>query len=82
MRLDIDLSRDLSGDPTLYDLTPAEARVMSMLGAGMTSQRAATELGVTESTIKTHLARVYSKTNVARQSKLVKLVGALEMPLL
>ena len=23
MRLDIDLSRDLSGDPTLYDLTPA-----------------------------------------------------------
>ena len=55
---------------------------MSMLGAGMTSQRAATELGVTESTIKTHLARVHSKTNVARQSKLVKLVGALEMPLL
>lgn len=66
---------------TLYDLTPAEARVMAIIGAGMTAQLAATQLGVTENTIKTHLARVYSKTQVSRQSELVKLVGVLESPL-
>lgn len=67
---------------TLYDLTPAEARVMSLVGAGVTASLAAAELGVTENTIKTHLARVYSKTGVARQSELVRLVGALASPVL
>ncbi len=66
---------------TLYDLTPAESRVMAMVGAGMTSQLTATELGVTENTVKTHLARVYSKTDVSRQSELVKLVAALASPM-
>ena len=66
---------------TLYDLTPTEARVMSLLGAGLTANAAALELGVTQNTVKTHLARVYSKTAVSRQSELVKLVGALASPL-
>ena len=66
---------------TLYDLTPTEARVMSLLGAGLTANAAALEVGVTQNTVKTHLARVYNKTDVRRQSELVKLVGALASPL-
>lgn len=66
---------------TLYDLTPAESRVMAMMGAGLTAGAVATELSVTENTVKTHLARVYSKTDVTRQSELVKLVAALASPM-
>jgi DNA-binding CsgD family transcriptional regulator/PAS domain-containing protein len=65
---------------TLYDLTPAESRVMAMMGAGVTAGAAAAELCVTENTVKTHLARVYGKTGVSRQSELVKLVEALAPP--
>jgi DNA-binding CsgD family transcriptional regulator len=65
---------------TLYDLTPAEARVMAMMGAGVSTAFAAEQLNVTENTVKTHLARVYSKTGVTRQSEMVKLVGALAPP--
>ncbi len=65
---------------TLYDLTPAEARLMVMMGDGVSTAHAAQRLNVTENTIKTHLARVYSKTGVARQSELVKLVSALAPP--
>ncbi len=54
----------------LYDLTPTEARVMSLLGAGLTANAAAMELGVTQNTVKTHLARVYSKTAVPVQAAL------------
>lgn len=65
---------------TLYDLTPAESRVMSMVGGGLAAGLVATQLSVTENTVKTHLARVYSKTGVSRQSELVKLVCQLASP--
>lgn len=65
---------------TLYELTPAEARVMSMMGGGLAAGLVAAQLSVTENTVKTHLARVYSKTGVARQSELVKLVCQLASP--
>lgn len=65
---------------TLYDLTPAESRVMALIGEGVSTTLAAQQLNVSENTVKTHLARVYSKTGVSRQAELVKLVCALALP--
>jgi DNA-binding CsgD family transcriptional regulator len=63
-----------------YRLTPAELRVLlSTVDAGSVPQ-AAEALGVAESTIKTHLHRIFSKTGTARQIDLVKLLAAFANP--
>jgi DNA-binding CsgD family transcriptional regulator len=41
----------------------------------------ASVLGVSESTVKTHLQRVFDKTGANRQADLVKLVGSYMNPL-
>jgi DNA-binding CsgD family transcriptional regulator len=41
----------------------------------------ATALGISSSTVKTHLGRVYDKTGAARQADLVKLVAGFSSPL-
>jgi DNA-binding CsgD family transcriptional regulator len=66
---------------TLYDLTPSEARVMALVGSGLTTLASAGQLHVTENTVKTHLARVYQKTGATRQSELVQIVSALAPPM-
>jgi DNA-binding CsgD family transcriptional regulator len=65
---------------TLYDLTPSEARVLLKIGEGQTVTAAALELGVSENTVKTHLARVFQKVGVNRQPDLVAIVAALRPP--
>jgi DNA-binding CsgD family transcriptional regulator/PAS domain-containing protein len=66
---------------TLYDLTPSEAKVMSLAGAGSTTSSIAVKLGVSENTIKTHLSRVFGKTGVNRQIDLSQLVNSLSPPI-
>jgi DNA-binding NarL/FixJ family response regulator len=41
----------------------------------------ATALGVAETTIKTHVSRVFEKTGAGRQADLVKLVAGFSTPL-
>jgi DNA-binding CsgD family transcriptional regulator len=65
---------------TLFDLTPAEARIFLSVGQGKTSSEIASALAITESTVKTHLTRIYSKTNTSRQLDLVKLGAAIGSP--
>jgi DNA-binding CsgD family transcriptional regulator/PAS domain-containing protein len=65
---------------TLYDLTPSEARVMLQVGSGHTVGNIAVAIRVSENTIKTHLARVFSKTGSTRQSDIVRIVTALTPP--
>jgi DNA-binding CsgD family transcriptional regulator len=64
-----------------YGLTPAELRVLLAVvevgGVPETSER----LGVAETTVKTHLYRVFSKTGASRQADLVKLAAAFSDPL-
>jgi DNA-binding CsgD family transcriptional regulator len=64
-----------------YGLTPAELRVLLAIvevgGVPETSER----LGVAETTVKTHLYRVFSKTGASRQADLVKLAAAFSDPL-
>lgn len=65
----------------LYDLTPAEARVLVDISAGHTPAGLAVAFGVAEATVRTHLARVFSKTGTSRQADLVRLVGSLNLPI-
>ena len=66
----------------LFDLTPSEARVFQQITAGRTIAQTATELGVGDSTIKTHLLRLYDKTGVRRQAELVHMAASLNVPVL
>jgi DNA-binding CsgD family transcriptional regulator/PAS domain-containing protein len=66
---------------TLYDLTPAEARLMHKIGSGMTVTAAAEALSVSEATVKTHLQRVFRKVDVSRQTDLVALIESLRPPI-
>jgi DNA-binding CsgD family transcriptional regulator len=64
----------------LYQLTGAEARVLqAVIDTGGVPDIAAA-LGVSESTIRTHLKRLFDKTNTHRQVDLVKLVAAHATP--
>ncbi len=59
---------------TLYQLTPAEAKLAELLSLGRSVSDAARELGITINTARTHLKHLYSKTGTSRQSELVRLL--------
>lgn len=58
----------------LFDLTPAEAAVSLRILSCDGLQSVADSLGVTLSTVRIHLQRVFEKTGVHRQSELVRLL--------
>jgi DNA-binding CsgD family transcriptional regulator len=65
-----------------YRLTPMEVRVLlAIVEVGGVPQVAQT-LGIGESTVKTHLKRLYEKTGARRQADLVKLFAGYTNPLL
>ncbi len=69
-------------DPRLpamvWGLTPAESRVAVALATGQTAAGVAGELGCAESTVRTHLKRVYRKLGIRKQTELVRRVLALD----
>jgi DNA-binding CsgD family transcriptional regulator len=78
-------SRELRSVPEVlartFGLTPSELRVLlGIVEAGGVAETAEA-LGIGESTVKTHLHRVFSKTETKRQADLVKLVAAFASPL-
>ncbi|RDJ23121.1 LuxR family transcriptional regulator [Bosea caraganae] len=60
---------------TLFDLTPAEARVLLQVGTGSVPAKSAASLGISENTLKTHLGRIFAKTGTKRQADLIKLIS-------
>jgi DNA-binding CsgD family transcriptional regulator len=64
-----------------YKLTPTELRVLTALVEIGGVPDVAAALGVAETTVKTHLARLFAKTGARRQAELVKLVAGFAMPL-
>ncbi len=65
-----------------YKLTPTELRVLlGIVDVGGVPEVAA-RLGVSETTIKTHLSRLFVKTGSGRQADLVKVVAGFGSPLL
>jgi DNA-binding CsgD family transcriptional regulator len=65
-----------------YGLTPAEATVLELVAGGLRVSEIAEVLGVRVCTVRTHLSRVFSKTDTHRQLDLVRLVavGSLRQP--
>src|SRR5262249_20459497 len=59
-----------------YRLTPTELRVLFAIVDVGGVPEAAAALGIANSTVKTHLGRLFSKTGTSRQADLVKLVAA------
>jgi DNA-binding CsgD family transcriptional regulator len=65
-----------------YKLTPTELRVLlATVEVGRIAD-VAEMLGIAESTVRTHLGRLYDKTGASRQPDLIKLVAKFSTPLL
>jgi len=64
-----------------YQLTPTELRVLlAIVNIGGVPE-VATALGVADTTIKTHVGRLFDKTGAGRQADLVKVVAGFSTPL-
>jgi DNA-binding CsgD family transcriptional regulator len=59
---------------SLFDLTPAEARVARSLASGKTVEDIATDCGVSANTVRTHVRGVLQKTGRTRQTEVVALL--------
>ena len=65
----------------IYDLTPAETRVMELLAEGKTQAEIGLQLGISTNTVKTHRRRVFEKTGASRQVELVRLLASVSLPI-
>jgi DNA-binding CsgD family transcriptional regulator len=63
-----------------YNLTPTELRVLLAIVEIGGVPEVAAAFGVAETTIKTHLGRLFEKTGTGRQADLVKLVAGFSTP--
>jgi DNA-binding CsgD family transcriptional regulator len=64
-----------------YQLTPGELRVLTALSQDSGIPAVSAAIGISESTVKTHLQRLFEKTRTSRQADLVKLVAGHASPL-
>ena len=64
-----------------YKLTPTELRVLLAIVQVGGVPEVADALGIGEATVKTHLHRLFAKTDTRRQADLVKLVAGFSNPL-
>jgi DNA-binding CsgD family transcriptional regulator len=65
---------------SLFDLTPAEARVARGLAAGQTVKGIAAESGTSTNTVRTHVKVVLTKVGYSRQADVVALLNGLRPP--
>jgi DNA-binding CsgD family transcriptional regulator/PAS domain-containing protein len=64
-----------------YKLTPTESRVLLAIVEVGGIPEVAAALGIADSTVKTHVGRLFEKTGASRQADLVKLVAGFSTPL-
>jgi DNA-binding CsgD family transcriptional regulator/PAS domain-containing protein len=64
-----------------YKLTPSELRVLLAIVEVGGVREVAELLGISECTVKTHLHRLFAKTETTRQAELVKVVAGFSGPL-
>jgi DNA-binding CsgD family transcriptional regulator len=62
---------------SLFDLTPAEARVARSLTTGETIETIASNTGVSTNTVRTHMRGVFEKTGCNRQAEVVALLSGI-----
>ena len=65
----------------LYGLTAAERNVLEYTADSHSPQETADHLGVSVNTVKSHLQKIFAKTNSTRQADLVRLVARSTAPL-
>ncbi|MET0369967.1 MAG: helix-turn-helix transcriptional regulator [Sphingobium sp.] len=65
---------------SLFDLSPAEARIADALVAGRTLKEIATATGISLETVRAHLKSIFAKTGINRQIDLVAMLGAMARP--
>jgi DNA-binding CsgD family transcriptional regulator len=65
----------------LYKLTPSELRVLGAIVEVGGVSAAAEALGISKATVKTHLQSLFEKTELRRQTDLVKLIAGHANPL-
>jgi DNA-binding CsgD family transcriptional regulator len=65
---------------TLFDLTPAEARVARSLASGKTAEDIAADGGVSLNTVRTQVRGVLEKTGCNRQAEVIALLSGLARP--
>jgi DNA-binding CsgD family transcriptional regulator len=65
-----------------YKLTPTELNVLLAIVEVGGVPEVAAALGVAETTVKTHLGRLFVKTGAGRQADLVKIVAGFATPLI
>jgi DNA-binding CsgD family transcriptional regulator len=65
---------------SLFDLTPAEARVARSLASGKTVEDIASDGGVSLNTVRTHVRGVLAKTGCDRQAEVVALLTGIARP--
>ena len=64
----------------LYGLTGGELRVLLALAQGLGAKEGAEMLGIGESTVRTHLQRIFSKAGTSRQVQLMQLLQSSAPP--
>ena len=77
----LNLPHPLDAMADAFKLTPAEMRVLMMIVEVGGVPEVAPVLGISETTVKTHLQRIFAKTGTSRQADLVKLVAGYMSPL-
>jgi DNA-binding CsgD family transcriptional regulator len=79
-KAELDLPSPVEAMATCYQLTAAELRVLMAIVQVGGVPEVAPVLGISETTVKTHLQHVFEKTDTNRQADLVKLVAEYMSP--
>jgi len=66
----------LASAPPAWDLGPREAEVLGLLIAGQRNREIATNLGISENTVKFHVAKIFRKLGVASRAEATAVVLA------
>ena len=61
----------------LFDLTPAESKVASSIGKGLTLEQIAKARNCSVETVRSQVKSVFAKTNTARQSEIASLLAGI-----
>lgn len=75
-----DRDPDLAAVHGLFGLTRAEAKVAGGLMRGRSITEIAEQLGISINTARTHVARIFTKTDTRQQGALVALLKTFDMP--